>query len=78
MKFYTLTDLNRASGEILDTALVEPVTLTKHGKGRLVVMSADHYRKLTERSGIQAFTLQDAPPAAMDELMTGLAQLPQS
>lgn len=32
MKQFTFSDMNRASGEALETALVERVGLTKHGK----------------------------------------------
>lgn len=40
MKQFTFSDVNRASGEILEAALVEPVTLTKRGKEKLVILSA--------------------------------------
>ncbi|UWU17257.1 hypothetical protein N2599_31330 (plasmid) [Rhizobium sullae] len=36
MKQFTFSDMNRASEEILEAALVEPVTLTKRGKEKLV------------------------------------------
>ncbi|MBZ9790935.1 type II toxin-antitoxin system prevent-host-death family antitoxin [Rhizobium sp. 3T7] len=46
MKRFTFSDMNRASGEILEAALVEPVTLTKRGKDKLVILTAGQYRKL--------------------------------
>lgn len=46
MKQYTFSGMNRASGEILEAALIEPVTLTKRGKDKLVILTADQYRKL--------------------------------
>ncbi len=36
VKQFTFSDMNRASEEILEAALVEPVTLTKRGKEKLV------------------------------------------
>ncbi len=39
MKF-TFSDMNSASGEILEAAPVEPVSLTKRGKARLVILTA--------------------------------------
>ncbi|WP_246617930.1 hypothetical protein [Rhizobium populisoli] len=32
MELFSFSDMNRASGEILEAALIEPVTLTKRGK----------------------------------------------
>ena len=72
MKPYTFSGTNRASGEILETALIEPVTLTKRGKDKLVILTADQYRKLIGGSHTKAFNLLDAPQAIHQELMTGL------
>jgi prevent-host-death family protein len=44
---FSLSKLHSSQGDVVDAALREPVTLTKHGKPRLVVMSMDHYEKLT-------------------------------
>lgn len=71
MKTFTLTDLNRVAGDIIDAAMMEPVTLTKYGKERLVVLNAELYHRLTSNT-VQAFTLDNAPPEVIDELMTGL------
>jgi prevent-host-death family protein len=72
MKQFTFSDMNRASGEILETALVEPVTLTKRGKDKLVIVTAEQYSKLIGRSHTQAYNLMDAPDDVHQELMTGL------
>jgi PHD/YefM family antitoxin component YafN of YafNO toxin-antitoxin module len=55
------TDMNRASGEILEAALIEPVSLTKRGKDKLVILTAEQYRKLIGRSRTQAYDLFEAP-----------------
>ncbi|WP_087001911.1 type II toxin-antitoxin system prevent-host-death family antitoxin [Rhizobium sullae] len=77
MKQFTFSDMNRASGEILEAALVEPVTLTKRGKDKLVILTAEQYRKLIGRSHTVAYGLMDAPEDIHEELMTGLEEIIQ-
>lgn len=72
MKQYTFSEMNRVSGEILETALIEPVTLTKRGKEKLVILSAAQYHQLVGRPHAVAYTLEDAPDNVHNELMTGL------
>jgi prevent-host-death family protein len=72
MKRYTFSDMNRVSGEILETALFEPVALTKRGKEKLVIVSAAQYRKLVARPHAVAYRLENAPEDVHDELMSGL------
>ena len=72
MKRYTFSAMNRASGEILEAALIEPVALTKRGKEKLVLLSAARYRKLVGRPYAVAYTLENAPDEVHDELMDGL------
>jgi prevent-host-death family protein len=75
MKQFSFSDMNRASGEILEAALIEPVTLTKRGKEKLVILTADQYRRLLGRSHTAAYGLEDAPDDVHDELMTGIDEL---
>ncbi len=75
MKQFTFSDMNRASGEILEAALIEPVTLTKRGKDKLVILTAEQYRKLIGRSHTVAYSLMDAPEEVHQELMTGLEEI---
>ncbi|MBW9052435.1 type II toxin-antitoxin system prevent-host-death family antitoxin [Rhizobium mesosinicum] len=75
MKQFSFSDMNRASGEILETALIEPVTLTKRGKEKLVILTAEQYRKLLGRSHTAAYSPEDAPDSVHDELMSGLGAL---
>jgi prevent-host-death family protein len=49
MKQFSLSDLQRSQGEVVDAAIAAPVELTKHGKARLVVMSKEHYDRLTQQ-----------------------------
>ena len=72
MKQFSFSDMNRASGEILETAMIEPVALTKRGKEKLVILTADAYRRLAGQTQAEAFSLYDAPPTVHAELMHGL------
>jgi PHD/YefM family antitoxin component YafN of YafNO toxin-antitoxin module len=72
MKQFTFSDMNRVSGEILETALIEPVALTKRGKEKLVILSAAQYHQLVGQPHSVAYTLEDAPDEVHNELMTGL------
>lgn len=72
MKKFTFSDMNRASGEILEAALIEPVALTKRGKEKLVILSAAAYERLRGPGRTKAYGLEDAPDAVHDELMSGL------
>jgi prevent-host-death family protein len=72
MKQYTFSEMNRVSGEILETALIEPVALTKRGKEKLVILSAAQYHQLVGRPHAVAYTLEDAPDVVHNELTTGL------
>ena len=72
MKQFSYTDLAKTPGEILDTALVEPIALTKHGKEKIVMLSAERYRRLTARPIVKAYAVTDAPDDVHDELMQGI------
>ncbi len=56
-------ELQRKIGHIQDLALIQPVTITTNGRDRLVMMSAEEYRRLKRRDrevmGIEDFTQAD-------------------
>lgn len=70
MKNFSFSDLNRRPGEVLDAALAEPVTLTRHGKPKLVVVPIESWNVL--RHG-RAFAVDDAPEEVLDALIGGLS-----
>jgi prevent-host-death family protein len=72
MKRFTFSDMNRGSGEILETALVEPVVLTKHGKEKLVILAADAYKRMQGQPHVTAYSIADMPDDVYHELMEGL------
>jgi hypothetical protein len=45
----TTADFIKNYGTLADRALTEPVTITKNGRDRLVVLSADEYARLKRR-----------------------------
>ena len=71
MRKFSYTDLNRKSGEILDMAAVEPVALTKQKTVRLVIVSADEYRRLTAAAVAEAHSIDDMPRDLIDGLIEG-------
>jgi prevent-host-death family protein len=74
MKSFSLSELNRHPGEIVDAALAAPVGLTKHGKRKLVLMDAQTYERLAVT---RAYTLKDAPDEVHEELMEALDSILQ-
>lgn len=73
MKTFAFSDLNRQSGEVLDAALAAPVTLTKRGKPKLVVMSVEDYERFTRHR--RAYTVANAPDDVHDELMLAIDEI---
>ncbi|MFK4810962.1 type II toxin-antitoxin system prevent-host-death family antitoxin [Devosia sp. ZW T5_3] len=63
MRSLALSDLNRRPGEVVDMALAAPVTLTKHGRRAVVIMSAEAYDSLVSgRAVVQVTTSEPAMP----------------
>lgn len=87
MKEFTFSDLNRRSGDILDAAMAEPVSLVKRGKAKLVVMPMaqfEQYQRLvaqaravarSEEEEKTAFTLKTAPQEDIDNLLAGFQEI---
>jgi prevent-host-death family protein len=72
----TSGDFLKSYGSIVETALREPVTITSHGRERLVLLSMDEYRRLKEKdreplypwelgdSDLKALEVSEPPAAA--------------
>jgi prevent-host-death family protein len=71
MKSFSFSDLNRHAGEVLDAALAAPVTLTKRGRPKLVVLPMESWKVL--RHG-RAFAVDNAPDEVLAVLAQGLAE----
>ncbi len=63
----TAAEFQRHFGRYQDEALTQPVAITRNGRERLVVLSADEYRKLRRRSRevMRAEDLTDEEVAAI-------------
>ncbi|MBK5961672.1 prevent-host-death protein [Rhodoplanes elegans] len=65
----------RNFGTLSDKALTEPVTITKNGRDRLVVLSADEYARLKQRDRrvveLDAFTEDEIARIAESEVPPG-------
>jgi PHD/YefM family antitoxin component YafN of YafNO toxin-antitoxin module len=48
----TTADFIKNYGSLADKALLEPITITKNGRDRLVVLSAGEYERLKRRDRI--------------------------
>jgi len=58
----------KAYGRISEAALREPVSITSHGRERLVLLSADEYRRLKrkDREALYPWELSEADLRALD------------
>jgi prevent-host-death family protein len=61
----TSADFIRNYSALADRALAEPVTITKHGRDRLVVVSAAEYERLKRRDR-QVFRSEELPDRVLD------------
>jgi prevent-host-death family protein len=67
MEVTTSADFQRKIGHYQDKALVEPVMVTRNGRERVVLISADEFKRLTrrDREVLRAEDLTDADLAAI-------------
>ena len=61
------TELLKQFGELADKALTEPITITKNGRARLVLLSAVEYERLKKRDR-QVITPADLTPQELAAL----------
>jgi len=68
MRTVPASELQRKLGEVQDTALKEPVAITRNGRERLVLMSIDEYRRLKrrDREALWAWELGDDDLARLE------------
>lgn len=55
-------------GTLADKALVEPVTITKNGRDRLVVISSEEYERMRRRDR-RVIRTEDLSDEEMDEIL---------
>lgn len=75
MASFTTSELSRRSGDVIAAALRRPVTITQRDTPRLVLMSIEDFKKLTESAGArQAMTLETMPDDVFEAMRKGVAE----
>jgi PHD/YefM family antitoxin component YafN of YafNO toxin-antitoxin module len=75
----TTADFIKNYGTLADKALSEPVTITKNGRDRLVMLSAEEYERLKRRDRrvvrLEDFSAEEMALIASAEVPTGQSHL---
>lgn len=72
MLSFSLTDLNRSSGAIVEAAHRGPVELTGRGKRKFVLLSAEDYDRLVSQPK-RAFHVESMTAGELDFFYNGLS-----
>lgn len=68
MKSVSSTDLKQSLGDVLAAAAREPVTITRHGAPRFVLMSLEAYERREPKDSRKVYTLDTAPDEHIEML----------
>ena len=77
MASFSLTDLGNRSGEVVEAAFQGPVDITKRGKRKFVLLTADQFDRLTAATAQRAYRAKDLAGAERDEILAGLDAIAQ-
>ena len=72
MASFTLTDLGNRSGEVVEAAFRGPVEITKRGKRKFVLLTAEQFDRLVQGSAQRAYRVEDLTGAERDDILAGL------
>jgi antitoxin Phd len=73
MANFSLTDLSNRSGEVVEAAFKGPVDITRHGKRKFVLLTAEEYDRLVQAADIRrAFHADDVPHDVADLMLAAL------
>ncbi|WP_374373709.1 type II toxin-antitoxin system Phd/YefM family antitoxin [Tabrizicola sp.] len=72
MKTVSSTDLKQSLGDVLAAAAQEPVTITRHGAPRFVLLSIEAYERRKMKDSREAYTLDTAPDDHIDMLIAAV------
>jgi PHD/YefM family antitoxin component YafN of YafNO toxin-antitoxin module len=72
MKEYPSTAITRHSGEILDDAMRSPVAITRYRRPAFIIMSTEHYDRITARNTRTVGTIGTVSPAMRDEMLAAI------
>jgi antitoxin Phd len=70
---FSLTDLSNRSGEIIEAAFRGPVDITRRGKRKFVLLTAEEYDRLVSAADTRrAFHVDDAPEEVAAMMLAAL------
>ena len=72
MTSFSLTDLGNRSGEVVEAAFRGPVDITKRGKRKFVLLTAEQFDRLTASTAQRAFRAEDLAGIERDDILAGL------
>jgi antitoxin Phd len=72
---FSLTDLSNRSGEVVEAAFRGPVEITRRGKRKFVLLTAEQYDRLVNAADTRrAFHADDVPHDVAAMMLTALAK----
>lgn len=75
MADFSLTDLSNRSGEVVEAAFKGPVHITRRGKRKFVLLTAEDYDRLVGAADIRrAFHADDAPEQIAAMMLAALTK----
>lgn len=77
MASFSLTDLGNRSGEVVEAAFRGPVDITKRGKRKFVLLTAEQFDRLTASTAQRAHRAEDLTGSERDEVLAGLDAVAQ-
>jgi antitoxin Phd len=70
---FSLTDLSNRSGEVVEAAFREPVEITRRGKRKFVLLTAEDYDRLVSAADTRrAFHADEAPKEVAAMMLAAL------
>jgi prevent-host-death family protein len=72
---FSLTDLSNRSGEVVEAAIRGPVEITRRGKRKFMLLTAEDYDRLVRAADTrQAFHADDAPEEVAAMMLAALTK----
>jgi prevent-host-death family protein len=72
---FSLTDLANRSGEVVDAAFRGPAEITRRGKRKFILLTAEDYDRIVRASDTrQVFHADDAPKGIAAVMLAALAE----
>jgi prevent-host-death family protein len=70
---FSLTDLSNRSGEVVEAAFRGPVEITRRGKRKFMLLTAEDYDRLVRAADTrQAFHADDVPEGVAEMMLAAL------